>query len=91
MITDTGAPLANLLGFITGIVLYGMLLWMVFTSRRELNRLLLLTGFLGFAWNAGALAGYGLMNLGIACVISLRDLNQLSSCASAAVHPSMLK
>src|SRR5262245_30875148 len=66
MITDTGAPLANLLGFITGIVLYGMLLWMVFTSRRELNRLLLLTGFLGFAWNAGALAGYGLMNLGIA-------------------------
>src|SRR5215471_8112795 len=66
MITDTGAPLANLLGFITGIVLYGMLLWMVFTSRRELNRLLLLTGFLGFAWNSGALAGYGLMNLGIA-------------------------
>jgi two-component system, LytTR family, sensor kinase len=66
MITDTGAPLANLLGFITGIVLYGMLLWMVFTSRRELNRLLLVTGFLGFAWNAGALAGYGLMNLGIA-------------------------
>jgi len=66
MISDTAAPLANLMGFITGVVLYGMLLWMVFTSRRELNRLSLLTGFLGFSWNAGALAGYGLMNLGIA-------------------------
>jgi hypothetical protein len=37
MITDTGTPLTNLLGFITGFVLYGMLLWMVFTSRRELK------------------------------------------------------
>jgi hypothetical protein len=54
------------LGFITGVVLYAMLLWMVLTSRRELNRLALLTGVLGFLWNAGAFAGYGLVNLGIA-------------------------
>jgi len=66
MTTDTAASLVNLLGFMTGVVLYAMLLWLVLISRRELNRLALLTGFLGFAWNAGAFAGYGLVNLGIA-------------------------
>jgi signal transduction histidine kinase len=65
MTTDTAASLVNLLGFITGLVLYAMLLWLVVISRRDLNRLALLTGFLGFAWNAGAFAGYGLLNLGV--------------------------
>src|ERR1043166_6573331 len=64
MTTDTAASLINLLGFITGLVLDVMLLWMVLTSRRGSNRLTLLTGVLGFAWNAGALGGYGLVNLG---------------------------
>ena len=62
--TNTVASLVNLLGFITGLVLYVMLLWMVLTSRPGSNRLILLTGILGFAWNAGALSGYGLVNLG---------------------------
>src|SRR5436190_19538858 len=64
MITGTAASLINLLGFITGLVLYVMLLWMVLTSRPRSNSLILLTGVLGFAWNAGALGGYGLVNLG---------------------------
>src|SRR5437016_1419718 len=64
MTTSTAASLINLLGFITGIVLYVMLLWMVLTSRPESNRLALLTGLLGFAWNVGAFGGYGLFNLG---------------------------
>jgi two-component system, LytTR family, sensor kinase len=64
MTTATVASLINLLGFITGLVLYVMLLWMVLTSRTASNRLTLLTGILGFAWNAGALSGYGLVNLG---------------------------
>jgi signal transduction histidine kinase len=64
MTTSTAASLINLLGFITGIVLYVMLLWMVFTSRPDSNRLALLTGLLGFAWNVGAFGGYGLSNLG---------------------------
>src|SRR5438552_8389599 len=64
MTTGTAASLINLLGFITGLVLYVMLLWMVFTSRPASNRLILLTGVLGFAWNAGALGGYGMVNLG---------------------------
>src|SRR5438874_13522906 len=66
MIASTAASLVNLLGFITGVVLYVMLLWMVLTARPELNRLALLTGLLGFAWNAGAFAGYGLVNMGFA-------------------------
>jgi signal transduction histidine kinase len=36
----------------------------VLTSRPGSNRLTLLTGILGFAWNAGELGGYGLVNLG---------------------------
>src|SRR6476619_2440287 len=64
MTGGTAASLINLLGFITGLVLYVMLLWMVLTSRPGSNRLTLLTGILGFAWNAGELGGYGLVNLG---------------------------
>src|SRR2546428_3983734 len=63
MTTSTAASLVNLLGFITGTVLYVMLLWMVVTSRPESNRLALLTGLLGFAWNVGAFGGYGFFNL----------------------------
>src|ERR1051325_3914603 len=64
MTANTAASLVNLLGFITGIVLYVMLLWMVLTSRSGSNRFILLTGILGFAWNIGAFGGYGLFNLG---------------------------
>ncbi len=64
MTTGTAASLVNLLGFITGVVLYVMLLWMVLNDRPALNRLALLTGLLGFAWNVGAFGGYGLFNLG---------------------------
>ena len=64
MVTGTTPSIVNLLGFITGVVLYVMLLWMVLTSRPSSNRLVLLTGVFGFAWNAGAFGGYGLLNLG---------------------------
>src|SRR5690349_18365729 len=65
MTTGTAASLINLLGFITGLVLYVMLLWTVVTYRPASNRLTLLTGILGFAWNAGALGGYGMVNFGL--------------------------
>src|SRR5438132_2866567 len=64
MTTNTAASLVNLFGFITGVVLYVMLLWMVLTSRANSNRLALLTGLLGFAWNVGAFGGYTLFNFG---------------------------
>ena len=41
MMTSTAASLVNLLGFITGVVLYVMLLWMVLISRPASNRLAL--------------------------------------------------
>jgi signal transduction histidine kinase len=62
--TGSAASLINLLGFITGLVLYVMLLWIVLTSRPASNRLTLLTGILGFIWNTCAFTGYGLINLG---------------------------
>lgn len=66
------AALVNLLGFITGAILYGMLLVMVvrtidlttfsgsasFTTFST-ERLLLVTGLLGLFWNLGALGIYG--------------------------------
>src|ERR671923_236271 len=64
--TNTVASLINLLGFITGLVVYVMLLWIVLTSRPGSNRLALLTGLLGLAWNAGAFSGYALPGLGFA-------------------------
>jgi hypothetical protein len=66
MTTSTAASLVNVLGFITGIVLYVMLLWMVLNSRSASNRLLLLTGVLGIGWNVGALSSIGLFGLGLA-------------------------
>jgi hypothetical protein len=64
MTTSTAAPLVNLLGFIIGVVLYVMLLWMVLTYRSGPNRLALMTGLLGLTWNVGAFTGYGPFNLG---------------------------
>ncbi len=64
MTTTTAAPLVNLLGFIIGVVLYVMLLWMVLTYRSGPNRLALWTGLLGLTWNIGAFTGYGPFNLG---------------------------
>lgn len=69
----TPAVLINLLGFITGAALYGMLLWMVLNQRRapeaELrarrpkDALPLLTAWLGLAWNLGGLTTFGLSPL----------------------------
>ncbi|PYS02222.1 MAG: hypothetical protein DMG15_26230 [Acidobacteria bacterium] len=92
MMTSTAASLVNLLGFITGVVLYVMLLWMVLTSRPELNRLALLTGLLGFAWNAGAFGGYGLANLGFtqsAPILLAAAFSSLCSLPAVVVHSAL--
>jgi two-component system, LytTR family, sensor kinase len=66
----TPAVLINLLGFITGAALYGMLLGMVLNQprpssglRRPKDGLPLLTAWLGLAWNVGGLATFGLSPL----------------------------
>jgi signal transduction histidine kinase len=79
MTANAYATLVNLLGFITGGVLYAMLLAMVLRSPGEAfafksgtrgqglpsDRLPLLTAILGLAWNVIACAAYGLPGLGI--------------------------
>ncbi|MDX2033761.1 MAG: histidine kinase [Blastocatellia bacterium] len=67
MTTPSAAALINLLGYLTGSALYAMLLAMVFRQSRTAwadeattgpdwpDRLPLLTGLLGLAWNFGAL------------------------------------
>lgn len=66
----TPAVLINLLGFITGAALYGMLLWMVLrqshsteNERATKDGLPLLTALLGLAWNVGGLLTFGLSPL----------------------------
>jgi signal transduction histidine kinase len=71
------ATLINLLGFVTGAMLYAMLLAMVVRQPHQKrgknkaslilpnNKLLLLTALLGFFWNIGAATIYGVPDLGI--------------------------
>src|SRR5213594_68142 len=92
MIASTAASLVNLLGFITGVVLYVMLLWMVLSARPESNRLALLTGLLGFAWNAGAFGGYGMVNLGFtqsAPVLLAAAFSSLGFLPAVVVHSAL--
>src|SRR5215831_1052098 len=74
MTAAAAAALLNLLGFITGLSLYTMLLVMLLKAPRtssalgadsdKSDRLPLLTALLGLAWNLGALVDMGLHNLG---------------------------
>jgi signal transduction histidine kinase len=92
MSTATAASLINFLGFITGTVLYVMLLLMVLGSRRESNRLLLSAGFLGLAWNVGAFGGYGLISLGLdgpAPLLLATAFSALSFLPAVVVHSAL--
>src|SRR5262252_9214033 len=74
MTAAAAAVLLNLLGFITGLSLYTMLLVMLLKAPRtssalgadsdKSDRLPLLTALLGLAWNLGALLGFGIHNFG---------------------------
>ncbi len=74
MTASAVAALLNLLGYITGLSLYTMLLVMLLTGPRgesavgansyKNDRLPLLTALLGLAWNLGALLDLGIHNFG---------------------------
>jgi signal transduction histidine kinase len=78
MTAAAAATLLNLLGYITGLSLYTMLLVMLLRGPRaaapmgtkagagseKTDRLPLLTALLGVAWNLGALLGLGMSNFG---------------------------
>jgi two-component system LytT family sensor kinase len=71
MIPTDAASLISLLGFITGTILYAMLLWMVLSARPRSNHLALLTGILGIFWNLGSFAAWGLPGMGITVEVPL--------------------
>ncbi len=76
MTTSAAAALLNLLGYITGLSLYTMLLVMLMSGPRvavgaeagadadKTDRLPLLTALLGLGWNLGALLEFGIHNFG---------------------------
>ncbi|MBS1808990.1 MAG: histidine kinase [Acidobacteria bacterium] len=70
MNSQAAATIINLLAFLTGIVLYTMLLVMLLGARRNAapthtptNKLPLATALLGLSWNLGAFAVFGLERL----------------------------
>jgi two-component system LytT family sensor kinase len=71
------AVLVNLVGFLLGALLYGLLLAMVLRARAPASssRLLLMTGLLGLLWNLGGMFAYGLgtpvTGLGVSVLIFL--------------------
>ena len=92
MSTATAASLINFLGFITGTVLYVMLVWMVLSSRRESNRLLLSAALLGFLWNLGAFGGYGLVSFGfdgLARLVLATAFSALTFLPAVMVHSAL--
>lgn len=74
MTTSAAAALLNLLGYITGLSLYAMLMVMLLNGPRAVStlgaesdkadRLPLLTALLGLAWNLGALLDFGIHDIG---------------------------
>jgi predicted RND superfamily exporter protein len=67
MNSQAAATIINLLAFLTGLVLYTMLLVMLLGARRNvapthapMNKLPLATALLGLSWNLGAFAVFGL-------------------------------
>ncbi|MDB4884021.1 MAG: putative Histidine kinase [Gemmatimonadetes bacterium] len=98
-----GARLLHLAGFGTGIILYAMLGMMVVRAARvpggRRDHIPLATAVLGLLWNVGALALYGLRDLGLAPASSatpiLIVLGTIALCALAflpavVVHAAML-
>lgn len=77
MNSQAAATIINLLAFLTGIVLYTMLLVMLRSARRTVappqaltNKLPLATALLGLSWNLGAFAVFGLGRLGMTAPIA---------------------
>lgn len=92
MTTNAAASLVNLLAFLTGIVLYVMVLWLVLSARPASNRLVVLTGFLGFAWNVGSLSGYGLLTFGFnqpAALLTAAAFGALCFLPAVVVHSAL--
>jgi two-component system, LytTR family, sensor kinase len=85
MNSQSAASLINILGFLTGTALYGMLLAMTLEARQAekaqaekaglaANRLPLLTAVCGLIWNLGSFAAFGLVNFRESVALSVLPL-----------------
>ena len=86
----TGAPaLLHIVGYLTGVSLYAMLLVMAFGSRGPGHRPILGTAVLGLVWNLGELATHALQDSGFAVAAAWTaagSFGALSFLAAVAVH-----
>jgi hypothetical protein len=90
MLPHSALSLISLFGFLTGIILYGMLLWMVLSSRPVSNRLVLLTGVFGLTWNLGSFAAYALAGVSTPLPLLLAiAFGALSFLPAAVVHSAV--
>jgi hypothetical protein len=89
MLTTGPFELLHLVGFLTGAVLYGMLLVMVARPPARPDAFALSTGLLGLVWNVGELAAYAapLVGLGVlSSWIHAFSFTALGLLASVVVH-----
>ena len=102
MTESTASMMAHLIGFLTGIVLYAMLMVMVLRSSDgqkgnsgehgkflPVRRLSLWTAVLGLLWNAGALTSYALPRVGLEIAspwVYIMALSSLGFLPAVVVH-----
>jgi hypothetical protein len=89
MLSAGPSELLHLVGFLTGVVLYAMLLVMVSRPRTRPEGFALSTGVLGLIWNLGELAVYSIRAAGLAWSPSLLhafSFTALGLLASVVVH-----
>ena len=89
MVPPNAPELLHLIGYLTGAILYAMLLAMVVRTQPHRDRLALVTASLGLAWNVGELSAHGLESLGVKALASwfnAASYSALGLLASAVVH-----
>ncbi len=92
MLPHGALSLISLFGFLTGIILYGLVLWMVLSSRPFSNRLVLLTGVFGLTWNLGSFVAYAVAGVRVSMplpVLLAVAFGALSFLPAAVVHSSV--
>jgi two-component system, LytTR family, sensor kinase len=65
MLTPSAPPLLHIVGFLTGIVLYAMLLAMVVRAQPAGDRVTVFTALMGLAWNVGEMCAIACRGLGL--------------------------
>ena len=89
MLSTGTAAILHLVGFLTGAVLFGMLLAMALRPAARADRFALWTGILGLVWNLGELAAFAAGGVGfgtVAAWIHAASFTSLGLLAAVVVH-----